>query len=438
MIFLFFFESCKSPTAPKGGGGGNDSTIVDSTAIDTAGNISLSIAEVSCTEAWINISSNGMTLPAQILINRNNNEAFNFTLAAKDTAIYDSTLSANQSYVYSAVKINKKVNGPKSNNATASTLDTTDHNFNVVQVQTFGGAASSYLKDVAIIDENNIYAVGTIYEYDSTGQIDPYPYNMIHWDGKKWEVKKLFYNTSSIINTIDGIYIFSPNDFYLAAGSIFHWDGSSSSTQLVYSRLNLSDSRATIEKLYGNTSSQLYGVGDAGTIVVYNGTWQQIQSGTTTNIDDIYGIGGTDPMILCAVSNVVTAGDNKILSITNSNTAQPYSWNTGKRVQSIWFEDSRKIFTCGGGVYISSSSGNWVKQQSLPSVNTNRIRGMAKNDVFVAGDFGMVAHFNGVTWKVYDESAVSSNFYSMDYKNNIMAAVGESSSGKAVIVIMKR
>ena len=149
------------------------------------------------------------------------------------------------------------------------TLDTTSHNF-TWQTFTFGDpeAGSSVFNDVAIIDENNIYAVGEIYLLDSLGQPDSQPYSIAIWDGEKWNLKKLFYNSNKIINSIRGILVLDSNDIYLAAGSIFHWDGISSSVQLVYSRLNLPDPNATIEKLWGNSSSLIYGVGNAGTIVL--------------------------------------------------------------------------------------------------------------------------------------------------------------------------
>jgi len=68
--------------------------------------------------------------------------------------------------------------------------DTTSHNFKW-QKFTFGQHSSSALYDVAIIDENNIWAVGEIYTNDTLGNPDPYAYNALHWDGIKWEVKKI-------------------------------------------------------------------------------------------------------------------------------------------------------------------------------------------------------------------------------------------------------
>ncbi len=58
-----------------------------------------------------------------------------------------------------------------------TTMDTTSHNF-TRQSFTFGQHSSSVLYDVAIIDENNIWAVGDIYMNDSLGNPDPNRYNL--------------------------------------------------------------------------------------------------------------------------------------------------------------------------------------------------------------------------------------------------------------------
>ena len=55
------------------------------------------------------------------------------------------------------------------------------------------------LYDVAIIDENNIWAVGEIYLNDSLGQPDPTPYNAVHWDGISWNLKKIYFPTAVVL-----------------------------------------------------------------------------------------------------------------------------------------------------------------------------------------------------------------------------------------------
>lgn len=66
-------------------------------------------------------------------------------------------------------------------------LDTTSHNF-VWEIDTLG-SYGSYLMDVVIIDENDVWAVGQIKSgYDTTISgndtfYTPIKYNAVHWDG---------------------------------------------------------------------------------------------------------------------------------------------------------------------------------------------------------------------------------------------------------------
>ena len=161
-------------------------------------------------------------------------------------------------------------------------------------------------------------------------------------DGEKWILKKLFYNSNIIINSIRGILVLDSNDIYLAAGSIFHWDGISSSVQLVYSRLNLPDPNATIEKLWGNSSSLIYGVGNAGTIVFYNGqNWQKIESGTTTNINDIWGMIEPTEGTLKILSATSGINNYKILTLNSSSVKDTLNWQINKSISGIWLDGIR-------------------------------------------------------------------------------------------------
>ncbi len=91
-----------------------------------------------------------------------------------DTLFYFDSLLPNTNYTFDAVTYDdgKEI---KSNPVTFTTLDTTSHNF-TWQTFTFGEHQHSVLYDVAIIDENNIWAVGAIYMNDSLGEPDTQPY----------------------------------------------------------------------------------------------------------------------------------------------------------------------------------------------------------------------------------------------------------------------
>src|SRR5690606_6692848 len=176
----------------------------------------------------------------------------------------------------------------KSNELLVTTLTPTSQEF-TWQAYSWGMHSSSEIRDIAIIDENNIWCVGEIYLSDSLGNNDHQAYAIATWDGNQWVLKKLFYD-NNIPVTPQGIFVLTPNEVYLTSGSIFLWDGISSSVHLVYSRLNLPDPFATLEKIWGNSNSFIYGVGNRGSMVLYNGTnWQKIETSTDINFRDIYG-----------------------------------------------------------------------------------------------------------------------------------------------------
>ena len=327
----------------------------------------------------------------------------------------------------------KSPTAPKGNNPP----DTTSSNF-TFQTFTFGNtsAGSSYLNDVAIINDTDIWAVGAVYLTDSTGKPDPFPYNAVHWDGKSWQLKKIMVNFrgNQVITPIDGVYAFSSSDIWLMSTDPMHGDGTSWTDYDI--RTIIGNNEITVSKAWGINSNSMYFVGRAGNIVSYtNGIWQKIESGTTTKIGDIWGANGT---ILCAVSNKATPGDLKILKVSSTNTVDSISWNTGREVQSIWFSDTSKIFACGDGVFIRGANSSWTEQKSLPSYYSNRIRGIADNDVIVCGDYGLLAHYNGVSWVSYNlPNALSLVLSSLDFKGNTVVVTGYDGSN-AYIIMGKR
>ena len=172
LALLLNFASCNTTEPP-----------VDGNAL------ALKLEDVSCTEAWITLTTN-LTLPATVALKQNNNTISTITLGSADTLLYINSLMPNNNY-------NFQVSGSQhlalSNVVNLTTLDTTSHNF-TWQSWTFGEHSSSVLNDVAIIDENNIWAVGEIYMNDSLGQPDPHPYGLAHWDGSEWNLMKVPYH----------------------------------------------------------------------------------------------------------------------------------------------------------------------------------------------------------------------------------------------------
>lgn len=140
--------------------------------------LTLKLEDVSCTETWITLTTTNLQLPATITLKQINPTGDTLSqvsiLNTKDSLLYIDFLLPNQTYIFQSViqSINQS-----SNKLSVTTMDTTSHYF-TWQTWTFGEHSSSVLYDVAIIDENSIYAVGEIYMNDSLGQQDPQAYGV--------------------------------------------------------------------------------------------------------------------------------------------------------------------------------------------------------------------------------------------------------------------
>jgi len=194
-LLIFTKFNCKNPTAPNSG-------------------LTLSVADVSCTEAWLGLNAGSLPLPANIVVNKNRNKFLSFTLTSRDTTLYDSSLAPNQAYTYRAIYGNNTVNGryAKSETVTAKTMDTTSSNYTCRKF-TFGVGGDNNLKDVAIINDTSIWAVGKFAIQDSGW------YNAAHWDGREWNyllLKAIASNGNITTPEFSGLFLFSNDNIWFA------------------------------------------------------------------------------------------------------------------------------------------------------------------------------------------------------------------------------
>jgi hypothetical protein len=94
-----------------------------------------------------------------------------------DTIIKDNGLNPNTTYTYTGYWMDGTKRVGESNILSVTTMDTTSHNF-TWEIDTLG-EYGSYLNDVWIVDENDIWVVGEIIT-------DSGWYNLAKWDGLNW------------------------------------------------------------------------------------------------------------------------------------------------------------------------------------------------------------------------------------------------------------
>jgi hypothetical protein len=104
-----------------------------------------------------------------------------------------------------------------------TTPDTTNHTIVWQPLERLGAAASSSIEDVTIVSDTLTYAVGCIYLKDATGAVDPLCYNLLHWNGRTWAVRR-----EAVREQLTTVCAFSENDVWVAFGhfgEVLHWSG---------------------------------------------------------------------------------------------------------------------------------------------------------------------------------------------------------------------
>ena len=406
--------------------------------------ITLTFEDASCTEVWLKIKADSLTLPAEIKL-MSDAVITNIMLTTKDTVVYIDSLLPNQTYNYQAVLSTDTT--IKSEKVTAQTLEPTSHNF-TWQSWEFGQHSNSVLYDVAIIDENNIWAVGEIYMNDSLGNPDPTFYNATHWNGSNWELKRILYQGS--IWSIKTIYAFSENDIWFSA-FVRYLNGQFIDLPIPAILMGWSKN-----KIWGSSSNDLYVVGNNGNIAHYNGTtWTKIESGTTLHLTDIYGdsegniyASGVDISLAkgVVVKSNSTNNWNVIIEGEIINESQLFEKLFG-RLGTLWVDEIGTLYVGADFLYHFKNK-KWNFVRSLPEnyIGGNQyyigylysIRGNKSNDIIIAGDRNTLRHFNGINWAEVGipYTPYRSIFWrSVLIKDNLSVAVGDEGIQAKIIML---
>jgi hypothetical protein len=320
--------------------------------------------------------------------------------------------------------------------------DTTSHNF-TWQTWTFGEHSSSSLYDVAILNDTSIWAVGEIYMNDSLGQSDPNAYNAIHWNGKDWKLKRVKTNACGGVDypPIQAILAFSLNDVLFAHidGSISHYNGLEFTNDCsLITQLN-----GAANKMWGKSNNDFYVVSSNGFIAHYqNGNWTRIITGTNLDFYDIWGDYNSTTSeyeIICVASDLFLNQGKKILKIENNIVSVVPDAGLSNSLHTVWFAPGKKYFIGGDGLFSTSSfSESWIRHTELPSYYKDAIRGNSLNDIIVAGAFGLLLHYNGNSWKNFqDITYINGELGRVDMKGNVVCAVGYDDN-KAIVILGKR
>jgi len=384
---------------------------------------------VDPTEVWFRVYTDDSSSAGTIGLYRDSGAILLKNIVGVDTTIIDSGLTPVSTHSYRAYRLQGGLRVDSTRVMMLRTMDTTSHNF-TWQIDTLGDGASSSLRDVFIVNDTCVWAVGEIHVKDSSGNWDPNLYNVARWDGRRWT-----YSVGASV-TINAVFAFSATDVWAGTSAPYHFDGT---TWQGYNVTGLFNGYVT--KIWGTSSSNVYMVGTNGAIMHFDGTsWERMDSGTDVDLLDVWGSPDGSVVWACGYyqsryGTYLLRNDGSGWKIVYDGTAHEFEIHSDSlsgAYSSVYTPAKGRIIEASSaGVYFALGTTHGEGQRSsftstyFPGF-PNRLRGNGSNDLLIAGYYDMIAHYNGITWRYFSEfSQQDQHLYSVDQKGDFTVAVGE-------------
>ncbi|HSH65780.1 MAG TPA: hypothetical protein VLB84_08285 [Bacteroidia bacterium] len=298
----------------------------------------------------------------------------------------------------------------------------------------FGELGTSEINDIVVINENNIWAVGTIWYPDSLNPNDVQFFNGVHWDGYNWKLLKIpfkvsRYNNELLPDPLKSIFALNSDNIWFTNGfQIVNMIGNQYGDWKFLS--------GEINKL-GGSNETVWAAGKNSNLFKKNindGNWQKINVDKPGDILDVFGIVNSNngKKIYMPLINWDDIKENYIMEVDN-NSKITFFKSAQRLIASVWTKSGFPVYLAGDGIF-ENIEGYWKEINYGAKKFIERIRGNDLNDILAAGAWGTVAHYNGEDWKTYPELEMDGNYKALSYKDNI-AAIAGIEGARAVVVI---
>ena len=410
---LACLESCTDEPSPISSSHNQRSVFLDTAFVDPS-------------EVWLRLSSTDLSGASSFEVYRDTTLILSRHIVQPDTTLIDTMLLPAKIYQYRAYRSvnNRRVESTRA--LLVQTMDTTSHEF-TWDFDTLGDGNGSYLKDVFILNDTSVFAVGALYVRDSAGQYNSDPYNVARWDGRSWKLSTATYVP------FNAVFGFADTDVWAGTSAPYHWDGRSWKAFNVTGIFN-----GYVNKIWGTSSSNMYMVGTNGAIMHFNGSvWQKMESGTDVDLLDIWGTPDGNVVWACGwIDFKPTVLLRLINGVWEKAFEDPYPFvlredSLSGILTSVWAPNGHRLFILSDlGLFTATSNiQGQAKRIPFPSTWSGFpwiLRGNAVNDLVVVGEYYTLAHFNGLTLKQYEQFKGYGRLVSVCVRNNLVVAVGYS------------
>ena len=305
---------------------------------------------------------------------------------------------------------------PCTEDTTECCLDTTSHEFDYF-IDTLG-IYYSWINDVTIIDDNDVWAACFIKIADSSSSTGYTRYNAAHWDGDEWELLRIF-PPPFYFAELKSIFVTNSSEIWVGGTAPM---SNMNDEWIAHSQFPTAET-GWINDIWGTSSNNIYFAGSYGAIVHYDGSEFTLME-TPTDVP-LYRIHGSiDGDKVFAVGWSIYTGQNVIYRLDDG------SWDLFYSVYNIYpgNDDYGYVYTAyqlNDTTYFSSIAGLWkynhlqetsilipandifVENDTYSNIIVN-----SPSDIFLVGSHQNITHFNGSTWYLNYDFAANYDFQS--------------------------
>ena len=313
--------------------------------------------------------------------------------------------------------------------------DSTTQNFTFETFEFGNGFESSWLNDVWIFDENNIWAVGYVREQVS----NDLPVNIVRWNGNNWAGFGPQFNSAGIY----GIWAIDSSNILFAVGAVVQYKNGNF-TEFNLGSLGFTQGQG-VHKLWGSSENNIWGVGPNSTIVHYDGiAWSKIAFDDGWRFDAITGSKQTGIAYASATSQqfntiIVELKNNSATVIYNSanDPNNLTAYNLRMISDSVIFLSNQQIWK----INIENNKTDVIGQ--LPGGYYLPLIGFAnKIDIYFFGSkYQMgdhMVHYNGKRLQEYPLFGRTGTIYGEAFAIKDLAVMTGFSNNKGYLVKVKR
>jgi hypothetical protein len=254
-----------------------------------------------------------------------------------------------------------------------------------------------HLNDVWGVDSKTVYTVG------DRGTILQYKEGV--WtamaSGATENLKGIWGSAPDNIFSVGGSTTYDAQTYeYHSTYAILHYDGSAWTTMEMGASVDLN-------ALWGSSANNIYAVGENGVILHYDGkAWSRVESPTT---QELCAIGGSSATAIHACGEDLITFDGNTWTILE----KPYDADVYySKYHGIWASPDATLWAVGQetqykknayGKSIRYTHGAWKRETlgdffewDAPGCTSwNDISGISATNIFIAGSYGYLAHYNG-------------------------------------------